>query len=125
MDSLIYERFIRKSCKCARFRKGADADIWEEMLICKRNYEKEKSTANTNEKEKKYNMIWAEVKMYINNAYNELIARIQSMKYVSCHLLAASKELQNLQLLAQKAKNSKGLFQIINQSLQIIIIYGL
>jgi hypothetical protein len=76
MDNLTYEYFIRRAWECDRFQKGANTDTWESLLCKKFNYEDAKGKPNETKLKKEYENKLAQVKNYIDNAYDNLLYRM-------------------------------------------------
>jgi hypothetical protein len=75
MDNTTYEFFIRRAWQCDRFEKGANTDTWEILLYKKYNFDNTIGTATETENKAEYAKKFAEVKQYIDNAYNNLLYR--------------------------------------------------
>lgn len=75
MDNTTYEFFIRRAWQCDRFEKGANTDTWESLLYKKYNFDNSIGTATETKNKVEYEKKFAEVKQYIDNAYNNLLYR--------------------------------------------------
>lgn len=80
MDNLTYEFFICRSWKCERFKKGANTDTWERLLIDNINYKESIGTSQEKQKELVFNKQLVKVKDYIDKAYINLIKRVSKLK---------------------------------------------
>jgi hypothetical protein len=81
MDNTTYEFFIRRAWKCDRFQKGANTDTWESLLYRKYNYEQAIGKANDSKFKTEYESKFAQVKNYIDNAFNNLLYRATEINY--------------------------------------------
>lgn len=116
MDNTTYEFFIRRAWKCDRFQKGANTDTWESLLYKQINYEDAKGKANETKLKKEYENKFAQIKNYIDNAYNNLLYRMTAIN--------GSDEIVNSLLdLKSEAMNSnmpQDLNDVLGRSFQVL-----
>lgn len=116
MDNTTYEFFIRRAWKCDRFKKGADTDIWESLLYKKHFYEQSIGELTENKLKKEYDNKFAQIKDFINNAYNNLLYR--ATKGNNNKVLVDS--LLDLKNQADASETPQELFDVLKSSFQIL-----
>src|SRR5690606_1243907 len=79
MDNTTYEFFIRRCWDCDRFSHGANTDTWEDLLIKHHNL-KNASVGTFKEAEKEFTKKLAQVKAYLDKAFNKLITTAKKKK---------------------------------------------
>jgi len=116
MGNATYEFFIRRAWECDRFQKGANTDTWESLLYKKYNLDSSVGTPTETKNRAEFDKKFAEVKQYIDNAYNNLLYR--ATKINDNDELVNS--LLDLKTRASNAANPNDLFLTLRDSFQII-----
>ena len=116
MDNTTYEFFIRRAWECDRFEKGANTDIWQSLLIRKHDFDISIGTAAEREKKAEYDKEFAEVKQYIDKAYDNLLFRAAQLNN-DTDLVNA---LLDLKTRAANSNNPPDLFQTLKDSLETL-----
>lgn len=79
MDNTTYEFFIRRCWDCERLKHGANTDIWEDLLT--KHYDLQKANVgNFIRTQKEFDKKLAQVKNYLDKAYNKLIVTANKKK---------------------------------------------
>jgi hypothetical protein len=116
MDNTTYEFFIRRAWQCNRFEKGANTDTWESLLYKKNNFDNSIETETERENKAEYDKKFAEVKQYIDNAYNNLLYRVT--RIINNDDLVNA--LLDLKTRAANSENPADLYQTLKDSFETL-----
>lgn len=115
MDNTTYEYFIRRCWKCSRFKRGADADIWNRLLT---DYWEAQNPTDSHVKnpQVKYLKKLSEVKINLDKAFHKLIS-IAEKKKINQNAIA---DLQNYKIVVNNSEMPQEIFDILKSSFTII-----
>ena len=123
MDAMEYEYLLRRVYHCGRHgAKGADADIYRKLERAEVNLTNANWNKTQEEKEHDYNTAFAEVRMFVRNAFREGIKQVQHK--------TTKKEIEKLESMQTEVSSigfydKKRLDEIIEEADDIFRTHGL
>jgi hypothetical protein len=114
MDNTTYEFFIRRAWDCDRFKHGADTDTWEGLTREFWNYQEAIGTDREIKCKRIFEKRLAEVKDYLNKAYDKLLSNNAKNAVLADQIMA-------LKGRANIAVKPADLFVTVRSSLDLII----
>lgn len=117
MDNTTYEFFIRRAWgNIDRFEKGADADLWNSLLMDRANLNDSIGTPKEAKYSRAFEKSFDGIKGFVNRAFVQLIKKAERPMLGDSDLAV----LRQLAVSAAAANNEQQLFQILRRSMEIM-----